>query len=106
MSRWKKIDKLEGISRIMLLMIIGMCIGYTLVTLFGLIIGAILSSVLLWFFIRVMKSTLTTEDSSVLLGKKSTPTKIRYRCLACNNSYTDKRECPKCGSKMKQIEFY
>ena len=109
---WKKIDpdKFMSIARFLLLMLIGMFTGYTLVSLFGLIIGGILSFLVLLFFIRVMNNiadtTTTTSTSFAGLGIFSpSPTRIRYRCLACQHLYAGKRECPRCGSRMKNIEF-
>ena len=36
--------------------------------------------------------------------RTKTRIKIRYRCLVCYHIH-DKIECPRCGSRMKQVEF-
>ena len=38
-----------------------------------------------------------------LAGKRA-KVRIKYRCLSCYTMHS-RRECPKCGSKIKQVEF-
>ncbi|MEM3092690.1 MAG: hypothetical protein QXI92_03210 [Candidatus Nitrosocaldus sp.] len=105
-------DKLEAIARLILLVLIGMFTGYTLVSLFGLIIGGVLAFGVVWYFNKVINGSMSRgfsfSASPSPLSPITTATsriRIRYRCLSCYHVYTGKRECPKCGSKLKQVEF-
>ncbi|MEM2857256.1 MAG: hypothetical protein QW416_09165 [Candidatus Nitrosocaldaceae archaeon] len=106
-------DKLEAIARIMLLAMIGMFTGYTLVSLFGLIIGGVLAFGVVWYFNKVINGSMSRGFSTFSASPSLSPSpttatnriRIRYRCLSCYYAYTGKRECPKCGSKLKQVEF-
>jgi len=98
-----------AIGRIAILTLLGMCTAYTLVSLFGLIIGTILSFVVLFVYIKVMNRIIVDDNNNdysnnIVYYSKPTTIKIRYRCLVCGNIH-NKKECPRCGSKMKQIEF-
>jgi len=97
-----------SIGRIAILMLLGMFTAYTLVSIFGLIIGTILSFVVLYAYIKVMNRIVAADDSNdysnIIYRFPFRPTKIRYRCLVCYNIH-NKRECPRCGSKMKEVEF-
>ncbi|MEM2857210.1 MAG: hypothetical protein QW416_08935 [Candidatus Nitrosocaldaceae archaeon] len=111
-------DKLEAIARLILLVLIGMFTGYTLVSLFGLIIGGVLAFGVVWYFNKVVNGNgfsgfslrgLRSDSSSIsnldIVSLTTRSIRLRYRCLSCNHTYTKKRECPKCGSKLKQVEF-
>ena len=87
-----------SIGRIAILMLLGMFTAYTLVSIFGLIIGTILSFVVLYAYIKVMNRMIddTSNDYSnniIYRSPYSRPTKIkiRYRCLICYNIH-NKRE--------------
>ncbi|MEM1971385.1 MAG: hypothetical protein QXM92_02865 [Candidatus Anstonellales archaeon] len=104
-------DKLEAIARIILLAMIGMFTGYALVSLFGLIIGGVLAFGVVWYFNKVINGSMSRgffSMSSIASPSSTAATsriRIKYRCLSCYHVYTGKRECPKCGSKLKQVEF-
>ncbi|MEM4317989.1 MAG: hypothetical protein QW776_03105 [Candidatus Nitrosocaldus sp.] len=87
----------------MLLALVGMFTCYTLVSLFGLIIRGVLAFGVVWHF-KVINSG---SAGFSIRGFKNTSNRIRirYRCLLCYHIYTGKKECPKCGSKLKQVEF-
>jgi len=99
-----------AVGRIVILMLIGMFVGYTLVSLFGIIIGTILSILILFAYIKVMNRIVDDDsseayyDSYLFTKPKNTRIKLRYRCLTCYNIHNE-RECPKCRSKMKEVEF-
>ncbi|MEM3915391.1 MAG: hypothetical protein QW572_00005, partial [Candidatus Nitrosocaldus sp.] len=94
-------DRLEAIARIILLAMIGMFTGYTLVSLFGLIIGGVLAFGIVWYFNKVINGSMSRGFSmSSNIASITTATsriRIRYRCLSCYHVYAEKRECPKCG---------
>jgi uncharacterized paraquat-inducible protein A len=103
------IDK-YAIGRFAILTLLGMFTAYTLVSLFGLIIGTALSMLVLYAYIKVM-NRMVDDDTNYgnityyYYHHNSKPKiKVRYRCLSCNNIH-NKRECPRCGSKVKQVEF-
>ncbi|MEM4365853.1 MAG: hypothetical protein QW776_04910 [Candidatus Nitrosocaldus sp.] len=111
-DNWKdKNDRFKAITRIMLLAMIGMFTGYTLVSLFGLIIGGVLAFGIVWYFNKVINGSMSrgfsfsASPSPLSLSPTTSRIRIRYRCLSCYHVYTGKRECPKCGSKLKQVEF-
>ncbi|MEM2857203.1 MAG: hypothetical protein QW416_08900 [Candidatus Nitrosocaldaceae archaeon] len=111
-DNWKdKNDRFKAIARIMLLAMIGMFTGYTLVSLFGLIIGGVLAFGVVWYFNKVINGSMSrgfsfsASPSPLSLSPTTSRIRIRYRCLSCYHVYTGKRECPKCGSKLKQVEF-
>ena len=101
-----------GIGRIAVLTLLGMFTGYTLVSLFGLIIGTILSLAVLFAYIKVMNRMVDDDDDSNYAHAydhsntitRPAKIKIRYRCLVCYNIH-NRRECPRCGSMMKLAEF-
>ena len=100
-----------AVGRIIILMLIGMFTAYTLVSLFGLIIGTILSMFVLFTYIKVMNKVVDDDNSGITYyyyhhepKQKKVNVKVRYRCLVCYNIH-DKIECPRCGSKMKRVEF-
>lgn len=115
---WDK-ERLEAIGRFLLFMITGMLVGYTLVTLFGLIIGGVLSFLVVWCYIKVINRIIDDIDpagsSSNRAGGAGTAgglsifspvrPRLKYRCLSCYHIYSGKRECPKCGSRLKHAEF-
>lgn len=78
-------------------------LGYTL----GLILG-FLGIVIAMAIVFVLGMHLTNHDtatvSNPMLINKPYRVRIRYRCLSCYTIH-NKRECPKCGSKMKHVEF-
>ena len=100
-----------AIGRFAILTLLGMFTAYTLVSLFGLIIGTILSFLVLVIYIKVMSRIVDDDNNSNNITyyyfpstKPKTRIKIRYRCLVCYHIH-DKIECPRCGSKVKQVEF-
>ena len=105
------IDK-YAIGRFVILTLLGMFTAYTLVSLFGLIIGTALSMLVLYAYIKVMNRMVDDDNDDYgsityyyYYHHNSKPKiKVRYRCLSCNNIH-NKRECPRCGSKVKQVEF-
>lgn len=110
---WRDPDRLQAIARFLLLAMIGMFTGYTLVSLFGLILGGALAFGVVYYFNKVVNGDgfagfrfrKDISSSTVILPSTARRIRLRYRCLSCYHSYTGKRECPKCGSRMKQVEF-
>jgi uncharacterized paraquat-inducible protein A len=99
-----------AIGRFAILTLLGMFTAYTLVSLFGLIIGTALSMLVLYAYIKVMNRMVDDDDNYGSItyyyysNHNSRKIKVRYRCLSCNNIH-NKRECPRCGSRIKQVEF-
>ncbi|MCS7141569.1 MAG: zinc ribbon domain-containing protein [Candidatus Nitrosocaldus sp.] len=109
---WKDSDSLQAMARFLLLVMMGMFTAYTLVNLFGLLMGGLLAFGVVWYFQRVMNSLVGGEGTSTSRGvgmHSLLPSRgkvaLRYRCLHCHHVYTARRECPVCGSVMKQLEF-
>lgn len=91
---------------ILLVMLAG-AIGYVLGLLLGLL-GIILACMIvfvlgIYLARRELKSNGISMDNSMLIDRPIR-VRLRYRCLSCYTIH-NKRECPKCGSKMKQAEF-
>jgi uncharacterized paraquat-inducible protein A len=100
-----------AIGRFAILTLLGMFTAYTLVSLFGLIIGTALSMLVLYAYIKVMNRMVDDDTNYGSITyyyyhhhHNSRKIKVRYKCLSCNNIH-NKRECPRCGSKVKQVEF-
>jgi len=100
-----------AIGRFAILILLGMFTAYTLVSLFGLVIGIVLSMLVLYVYIKVINRVVDDDNGSITTyypistkPKANTKVKIRYRCLTCYHMH-DKRECPRCGSRLKQAEF-
>lgn len=110
---WRDPDRLQAIARFLLLAMIGMFTGYTLVSLFGLIIGGVLAFGVVYYFNKVVNGDgfagfrfkRDTSSGTVILPSTTARIRLRYRCLSCMHIYSNRRECPHCGSRMKQVEF-
>jgi len=94
-----------AIGRIIVHILLGMFTAYTLVSLFGLIIGTVLTMLVLFAYIKTLPRIIDVDNNSnIVYYNYNSTNKVRYKCLVCYYSH-NKRECPKCGSKMKQVEF-
>lgn len=85
-------------------------LGYTLGLLLGLL-GIILAMITVFALGKYLNNRESSRSNnlsignSIFISKPVNKARLRYRCLSCYHIYTGRRECPKCGSKIKQAEF-
>lgn len=77
-------------------------LGYLLGMFLG-FLGIVIAMAIV-FVVGMYLTNTNTAVSNPMLINKVYSVRIRYRCLSCYTLH-NKRECPKCGSKMKQAEF-
>lgn len=82
-------------------------VGFMLGAILGLI-GIVIATAIVFFLGKCLYND--NDSDSISIGKsmfmvRPIRIRLRYRCLSCYHTYTGKREYPKCGSKLKQVEF-